>query len=87
MLPESSLAALSAAREHPEFWGQGGLGAELLGSPGGVPSVPPQPALAGKSEPRVGSAGLAGLGRHLLGAERMFWTKTSQTLLFLLPGF
>lgn len=56
MLPEPSLV-LSAPRA---------VGAEL---PWGVPPVP---ALAGESEPRVGSAGL---GRLLLAGERMCWTK------------
>lgn len=44
------------------------------------------PALAGESQPRVArqGSGLAGLGRHLLGAQRVFWAKPLKLFFFIL---
>lgn len=86
MLPEPSLCLAGCSgccQGAPRV-----LGAELVaGQPWGCPSVPAHPALAGESEPRVGPAGLAGLSRHLLTGERIFWTKPRKLFLFLFPGF
>lgn len=79
--PGAPSTALGAAREHPELWDRGRAEqAALAMSPACASAAP---ALAGESEPRAGSAGLAGLSRHLLAAEKMFWTKPLKFFFFI----